>query len=204
MRLIRELRAFLLVWLQSKQLKKSRVEQVACGESTTATVVVDYDNIRITARENGVFLNFVGVWEFLTQIHQIKPEDVGVFLSLSPQSVHVLRLLNFLKKETNFWVDTTEIWFNPETKKLSGDVDDKLARWTYHKLIQEKPDWLILMSSDGDFLDLIKDAQRLGVKVCVLTWQENLAIEVLEIVDDYLYIDNYLNEITMRPRGRPA
>ena len=155
-------------------------------------VFLDYANIIRTAREKGFRLNFqhlllyVGENRFLVDSHCYVPID--------PRNEH--------RRDR----DIEELWsagYMVTTKKgsVAGgtykcNFDVEITMDMLKVVYQVKPDIIVLASGDSDFIPLIQEVRKSGVRVEVAAFEESTGADILlkssGFIDLAVYYEDYL------------
>lgn len=153
---------------------------------------LDYANIHRAAREKGIRLNYqhlllyVGENRFLVDSHCYVPID--------PRNPH--RLDRDIEElwSAGYIVTTKKGSVAGGTYKCNFDVE--ITMDILKVVYQVKPDIIVLASGDSDFIPLIQEVRKSGVRVEVAAFEESTGADILlkssGFIDVAVYYEDYL------------
>ncbi|MDF5710443.1 MAG: NYN domain-containing protein [Nostoc sp. S4] len=134
-------------------------------------IELDYDALRIELSQDASRTNF----KYYTGIH-------------SPMNDGQRRFIDYLKYQ-RYEVIGLPISARPDSKTFKTVGDDvKIAVDMIREV--KKGDDVILVSGDGDFIPVIEEVQRRGVKVTVVAKKSMLSEQLSQIADEVIYLDS--------------
>lgn len=86
-----------------------------------------------------------------------------------------------------------EIIRQPDGVKANLDVE--LALDMHHKALNDEYDTAVLVSGDGDFIDVVKRLKGLGKRVEVVSFRARTNKELIKVADSYLDLSEISDEI---------
>lgn len=134
-------------------------------------IELDYDALRIELSQDASRTNF----KYYTGIH-------------SPMNDGQRRFLDYLKYQ-RYEVIGLPILARPDSKSFKTVGDDvKIAVDIIGEV--KKGDDVILVSGDGDFIPVVEEVQRRGVKVTVVAKKSMLSEQLSQVADEVIYLDD--------------
>ncbi|WP_334709701.1 LabA-like NYN domain-containing protein [Nostoc sp.] len=134
-------------------------------------IELDYDALRIELSQDASRTNF----KYYTGIH-------------SPMNDGQRRFIDYLKYQ-RYEVIGLPILARPDSKSFKTVGDDvKIAVDIIGEV--KKGDDVILVSGDGDFIPVVEEVQRRGVKVTVVAKKSMLSEQLSKIADEVIYLDD--------------
>lgn len=153
---------------------------------------LDYANINRAARENGCpldyqhLLHYIGEDRFLVDAH--------CYVPINPRSEHRAdRAIEDLWR-AGYIVTSKQGTIAGGTYKCNFDVE--IAMDILKVVYQVKPDIVVLASGDSDFVSLIQEVRKCGVRVEVAAFEETVGADMLlkcsGFIDLAVYYEDYL------------
>ncbi|MEH1797014.1 LabA-like NYN domain-containing protein [Nostoc sp.] len=134
-------------------------------------IELDYDALRIELSQDASRTNF----KYYTGIH-------------SPMNDGQRRFIDYLKYQ-RYEVIGLPILARPDSKSFKTVGDDvKIAVDIIGEV--KKGDDVILVSGDGDFIPVVEEVQRRGVKVTVVAKKSMLSEQLSQVADEVIYLDD--------------
>ncbi|MEH2154942.1 LabA-like NYN domain-containing protein [Nostoc sp.] len=134
-------------------------------------IELDYDALRIELSQDASRTNF----KYYTGIH-------------SPMNDGQRRFIDYLKYQ-RYEVIGLPILARPDSKSFKTVGDDvKIAVDIIGEV--KKGDGVILVSGDGDFIPVVEEVQRRGVKVTVVAKKSMLSEQLSQVADEVIYLDD--------------
>jgi uncharacterized LabA/DUF88 family protein len=155
---------------------------------------LDYANINRATRENGCrldyhhLLNYMGEERFLV--------DAYAYIPINPRNEH--RTDGVIEElwRSGYIVTTKLGNIAGGTYKCNFDVE--IAMDMLRTVYQVKPDIIVLASGDSDFVPLIQEVRKAGVRVEVAAFVETSGADILRkcsgFIDLAVYYESYLAE----------
>ena len=153
-------------------------------------VFIDYANINRASSDNNyeldyaALLNYFGEGRFIVDAHCYVPVD--------PRNEHRM------DKEINSLWDCGYL-VNAKVGKIAGDTykcdfDIEITMDLLQTAYQVKPDIIVLASGDVDFIPVILELRRMGVRVEVASFERSISNEVIRKASGFISLDTYCNE----------
>ncbi|MEH2351120.1 MAG: NYN domain-containing protein [Nostoc sp.] len=134
-------------------------------------IELDYDALRIELSQDASRTNF----KYYTGIH-------------SPMNDGQRRFIDYLKYQ-RYEVIGLPILARPDSKSFKTVGDDvKIAVDIISEV--KKGDDVILVSGDGDFIPVVEEVKRRGVKVTVVAKKSMLSEQLSQVADEVIYLDD--------------
>jgi uncharacterized LabA/DUF88 family protein len=161
-------------------------------EKEKVVFFLDYANINRAAKEKRYrldyhdLLNYVGEGRFLLNAH--------CYVPINPRNEH--RLDGVIEElwQSGYIVTTKLGTIAGGSYKCNFDVE--IAMDVLRAVYQVKPDIIVLASGDADFVSLIQEVRKAGVRVEVAAFEENAGAGMLlkcsGFIDLAVYYDAYL------------
>lgn len=161
-------------------------------EQEKVVFFVDYANINRAAKEKRYHLDYqdllryVGEGRFLLDAH--------CYVPINPRNEH--RSDGTIEDlwRSGYIVTSKIGTFAGETYKCNFDVE--IAMDMLKVVYQVKPDIVVLASGDSDFVPLVQEVRKSGVRVEVAAFQENAGADMMSkcsgFIDLAVYYDGYL------------
>jgi uncharacterized LabA/DUF88 family protein len=161
-------------------------------EKEKVVFFLDYANINRAAREKRYrldyhdLLQYVGEERFLVDAH--------CYVPINPRNEHRLDAVIEELWRSGYIVTTKMGTIAGGTYKCNFDVE--IAMDILKAIYQVKPDIIVLASGDADFVPLIQEVRRLGVRVEVAAFEETAGADILlkcsGFIDLAVYYEGYL------------
>jgi uncharacterized LabA/DUF88 family protein len=161
-------------------------------EKEKVVFFLDYANINRAAREKRYrldyhdLLQYVGEERFLVDAH--------CYVPINPRNEHRLDAVIEELWRSGYIVTTKLGTIAGGTYKCNFDVE--IAMDILKAIYQVKPDIIVLASGDADFVPLIQEVRRLGVRVEVAAFEETAGADILlkcsGFIDLAVYYEGYL------------
>ncbi len=161
-------------------------------EKEKVVFFLDYANINRAARENGYrldyhdLLQYVGEKRFLIDAH--------CYVPINPRNEH--RLDGEIEElwRSGYMVNTKKGAIAGETYKCNFDVE--IAIDMLKVMYQVKPDIIVLATGDSDFVPLIQEVRKSGVRVEVAAFEETAGTDIILKCSGFInlavYYEGYL------------
>src|SRR2546421_8995222 len=161
-------------------------------EKEKVVFFLDYANINRAAREKRYRVDYCDLLEYVGEDRFLV--DAYCYVPINPRNEH--RLDGVLEElwRSGYIVTTKLGTIAGGTYKCNFDVEITMdmLRVAY----QVKPDIIVLASGDSDFVSLIQEVRKSGVRVEVAAFQETAGADVLlkssGYIDMAVYYDAYL------------
>jgi uncharacterized LabA/DUF88 family protein len=138
-------------------------------------IFLDYANIDRSASDKGVRIDYKAFIDYLTETRFLV--EAHCYFPIDPRSPHATdREVEDLWL-SGFYVHTKIGSMAGDTFKCNFDVEMTMDMMRVAQ--QTKPDIIVIASGDSDFVPVILELRRQGVRVEVAAYRENAAREVI-------------------------
>lgn len=153
---------------------------------------LDYANIDRAAREKGYHLDYHHLLEYVGENRFLS--DAHCYVPINPRNEH-----RSDREVEGLWrsgyIVTTKVGsIAGGTYKCNFDVE--IAMDMVKVVYQVKPDIVVLASGDSDFVSLIQEVRKAGVRVEVAAFEETARADILlkcsDFIDLAVYYEDYL------------
>ncbi len=157
-------------------------------------VFLDYANINRATRENGCHMDYQHLLTYMGEERFLA--DAYAYVPVNPRNEH--RADSVIEKlwRSGYIVTTKRGTIAGGTYKCNFDVE--IAMDMLRVVYQLKPDIVVLASGDSDFVPLIQEVRKAGVRVEVAAFAETAGADILRkssgFVDLAVYYESYLAE----------
>lgn len=155
---------------------------------------LDYANINRAAREKSYRLDYHDLLQYVGENRFLV--DAHCYVPINPRSEH--RLDGDIEElwRSGYIVTTKRGSIAGETYKCNFDVE--ITMDVLKVVYQVKPDIIVLATGDADFVTLIQEVRKSGVRVEVAAFPENAGKDILlkcsGFIDLAVYYDGYLTD----------
>lgn len=163
-------------------------------EKEKVVLFLDYANINRTAREQGYALDYADLLQYVGEDRFLV--DAHCYVPINPRNEH--RLDGAIEElwRSGYIVTTKRGHIAGGTYKCNFDVE--ITMDVLKVVYQVKPDIIVLATGDSDFVSLIQEVRKSGVRVEVAAFVENSGQDILlkssGFIDLAVYYDGYLAE----------
>jgi uncharacterized LabA/DUF88 family protein len=161
-------------------------------DKETVVFFLDYANINRGAREKRYRLDYQDLLTYVGEGRCLL--DAHCYVPINPRNEH--RRDGVIEElwRAGYLVTTKLGTIAGGTYKCNFDVE--IAMDVLRVVYQSKPDIIVLASGDSDFVPLIQEVRKSGVRVEVAAFEENAGAEILlkssGFIDLAVYYDAYL------------
>jgi len=153
-------------------------------------VFMDYANINRSACDNNYYLDYADLLEYLAGGRFLV--DAHCYVPIDPRNEHKLD-----KEILHLW--NSGYLVNTKVGKIIGDsykcdFDIELTMDLLRIAYQVKPDIIVLASGDIDFIPVILELRRNGIRVEVASFERAISNDVLQKASGFINLDTYYNE----------
>lgn len=155
---------------------------------------LDYANINRSAEEEGIeldyldLLNYIGEGRFLVDAHCYVPRD--------PRNEHrVDQEIETLWK-AGYIVNSKLGSIAGDTYKCNFDIEITID--VLKVVYQVKPDIIVLGTGDGDFLPLVKELRKLGIRVEIASFENSASRDMILTGSGFISMNEYWNRLLMK------
>ncbi len=161
-------------------------------EKEKVVFFLDFANIDRAAREKGFQLDYHHLLEYVGENRFLS--DAHCYVPINPRNEHRMdRQVEDLWR-SGYIVTTKLGTIAGGTYKCNFDVE--IAMDMVKVVYQVKPDIVVLASGDSDFVSLIQEVRKAGVRVEVAAFEENAGADILlkcsDFIDLAVYYEDYL------------
>lgn len=151
---------------------------------------LDFANVNRVASDKGIdldyedLLNYISDGRFLIDAHCYVPID--------PRNEHRLdRKLEQLWRSR--YIVTTKVGtIAGDSYKCNFDVE--MTMDILRVAHQVKPDIIVIATGDSDFVPLVQELRKLGIRVEVASFEANAARDIVLKCSGFISLDNYMQE----------
>jgi uncharacterized LabA/DUF88 family protein len=156
-------------------------------EKEKVVFFLDYANINRAARENGYRLDYQNLLQYVGE-HRFLV-DAHCYVPINPRNEH--RLDGEIEElwRAGYIVNTKKGTIAGETYKCNFDVE--ITMDVLRVMYQVKPDIIVLATSDSDFVSLIQEVRRSGVRVEVAAFEETTGIDMMLKCSGFISLGTY-------------
>jgi uncharacterized LabA/DUF88 family protein len=161
-------------------------------EKEKVVFFLDYANINRAARENGYRLDYHDLLQYIGEKRFLI--DAHCYVPINPRNEH--RLDGEIEElwRSGYMVNTKKGTIAGETYKCNFDVE--IAIDMLKAMYQVKPDIIVLATGDSDFVPLIREVRKSGVRVEVAAFEETAGTDILLKCSGFInlavYYEGYL------------
>ena len=154
---------------------------------------LDYANIDRTAREKGCQLDYADLLQYVSEARALI--DAHCYVPINPRNEHRRdREIEGLWR-SGYIVTSKKGSIAGGTYKCNFDVE--ITMDILKVVYQVKPDIIVLATGDSDFVSLIQEVRKSGVRVEVAAFEETAGEEILRkcsgFIDLAVYFESYLS-----------
>lgn len=163
-------------------------------EKEKVVLFLDYANINRAARELGYALDYADLLQYVGEDRFLV--DAHCYVPINPRNEH--RLDGEIEGlwRSGYIVTTKRGHIAGGTYKCNFDVE--ITMDVLKVVYQVKPDIIVLATGDSDFVSLIQEVRKSGVRVEVAAFVENSGTDILlkstGFIDLAVYYEGYLAE----------
>jgi uncharacterized LabA/DUF88 family protein len=166
-------------------------------EKEKVVFFLDYANINRSAQENGYRLDYQNLLQYVGE-HRFLI-DAHCYVPINPRNEH--RLDGEIEElwHAGYIVNTKKGTIAGETYKCNFDVEITMdvLRVTY----QVKPDIIVLATGDSDFVSLIREVRRSGIRVEVAAFEETTGIDMRLKCSGFINLGTYYESYLAAQNG---
>ena len=161
-------------------------------EKEKVVIFLDYANIHSEARKKRYELDFADLLSYMGEDRFVV--DAHCYVPINPRNEHRLDGVIDELWRSGFIVNTKRGNIAGETYKCNFDVEITMdvLKTIYHV----KPDIIVLATGDSDFVPLIQEVRKSGVRVEVAAFVENAGTDIMlkssGFIDLAVYYEDYL------------
>ncbi|MBK9032241.1 MAG: NYN domain-containing protein [Myxococcales bacterium] len=162
-------------------------------------VFLDFANIDRAAGDRGLRVDYQDLLEYVSDGRFLV--DAHCYVPIDPRNEHRLDALIERLWQYRYIVNTKRGTIAADSYKCNFDVEITIdvLRVAY----AVKPDIIVLASGDVDFVPLVQELRRLGIRVEVASFEAAAAREIILKCSGFISLDYYLKE-RAEPEPGPA
>ena len=161
-------------------------------EKEKVVFFVDYANINRAAREKRYHLDYHHLLQYMGEERFLI--DAHCYVPINPRNEHRLDAVIEELWHSGYIVTTKVGTIAGGTYKCNFDVE--ITMDVLKVVYQVKPDIIVLASGDSDFVSLIQDVRKSGIRVEVAAFEETAGADIMSkcsgFIDLAVYYDGYL------------
>ena len=161
-------------------------------EKEKVVVFVDYANINRAAREKRYRLDYYDLLQYVGEERFLV--DAHCYVPINPRNEHRLDGVVEELWRSGYIVTTKMGTIAGGTYKCNFDVE--ITMDMLKVAYQVKPDIIVLASGDSDFVPLIQEVRKSGIRVEVAAFEESAGMDILlkcsGFIDLAVYYEGYL------------
>lgn len=146
--------------------------------------------------QNNIFFRYRKL-DFKRLLENLKKEFTVVkamsYMALDPKQDSQKKFITYLAN--NGWkCYTVDIGTNT-------NIDGVLMTDMMNDYRYLEPEWVVLISGDGDYSYTLDMLSKQGARVCVIGAKDYISLELLKVADKVMYIEETMPEIVIEPAG---
>jgi len=162
---------------------------------------VDYHNLELSFRNEGLKLDLVALREYLSEGRWLL--ETFVYIGFNPNNHNGNQNFHQFLSMNGFMVRTKPAKVKPNGS-LKCDFDIEIALDIVDYIEKAKPDIVVLVSGDGDFAPLATWLRIRGVRVEVAALPSTLSQDLKEAANGYINLYEAMQEIQSAGEEIPA
>ncbi len=169
-------------------------------EKEKVVFFLDYANINRAAREKGYRLNYHNLLQYVGE-HRFLI-DAHCYVPINPRNEH--RLDGEIEElwRSGYIVNTKKGTVAGETYKCNFDVE--ITMDVLKVMYQTKPDIIVLATGDSDFVPLIQEVRKSGVRVELAAFEETAGTDILLKCSGFINLAVYYESCLAAQNGEPG
>jgi len=140
------------------------------------SLYIDYQNVRLTQSEINHLLDYA----------RAKGNLIHARIYYNSQIQNQSKLLEFFKDCNLDYIDVP--------CSLKNSADNQLVADCVRDISTYSPDVFIIVSGDGDFLDLVQVVRKLNSQALIVARKGNVKQKLIESANEFLFIDQLPNQ----------
>jgi len=155
-------------------------------------VFLDFANINRAANDKGIKFDYEKVLNYLTENRFLI--DAYAYVPKNPRNEH-----SHDRDIENLWLNGYQV--NTKTGTFAGnsfkcDFDIEITMDILNAIHNIKPDTIILMSGDVDFLPVVKEVRKNGIRLEVASFEPSVAREMMFKSSGFISLDSFIETET--------
>lgn len=148
---------------------------------------VDYANINKNALENNYQINYKDLAEYVSEGRFLM--DAFIYLPLNPRNPHANDKEKLDLWSSGYLIKEKMGTLRNESYKCNMDIE--MAMDILNLAYTNKPDTIVLASGDSDFIPLIIELRKMGIRVEVAAFKSCAAKELIVKCSGFIDLDLY-------------
>ena len=161
---------------------------------------LDFANINRAAREKRYRLDYHNLLQYIGE-HRFLI-DAHCYVPINPRNEHRLDAEIEELWRSGYIVTTKLGTIAGGTYKCNFDVE--ITMDVLKAMYQVKPDIIVLASGDSDFVSLIQEVRKLGVRVEVAAFEENAGVDIMLKCSGFIDLAVYYEDFLAAQNGEQA
>ena len=169
-------------------------------EKEKVVFFLDYANINRAAREKGYRLDYHNLLQYVGEERFLV--DAHCYVPINPRNEH--RLDGEIEElwRSGYIVNTKKGTVAGETYKCNFDVE--ITMDVLKVMYQTKPDIIVLATGDSDFVPLIQEVRKSGVRVELAAFEETAGADILLKCSGFINLAVYYEGCLAGQNGEPG
>jgi uncharacterized LabA/DUF88 family protein len=155
-------------------------------------IFVDFHNLTGGLRNEGFQIDLLSLRDYLAEGRKLL--ETFLFMGISPNNPQEDHDFHRALRAKGFMVCTKEAKQKPDGS-LKCDLDIELTINVVEYILNVRPDIVILISGDGDFVPLVHWLRMRGIRVEVGGIKSSMAKDLRESANDYIDLQSAIEEI---------
>ena len=168
-----------------------RISTVATTLETLA-VFIDYHNLEGSMRVEGYQTDILSLLDYLSEGRKLL--ETFVYIGFSPNNPQADENTHQILRMNGLLVKTKRAKVKPDGS-LKCDLDIELALGVVDYVSQVRPDIVLLITGDGDFVPLVNWLRLRGIRVEVASTPNSLSQDLREAANGYIDLCEAIEEI---------
>jgi uncharacterized LabA/DUF88 family protein len=149
----------------------------------TLALFIDYHNLEGSLRNEGLHTDLLSLREYLTGGRQLL--ESFTYIGFNPDNAHEDGRLHRSLRLNGFMVKAKLAKVRPDGS-LKCDLDVEMVLGVVDYITHVKPDTVLLVTGDGDFVPLVQWLRTRGIRVEVASTQSSISQDLRESSNGYI------------------
>ena len=158
----------------------------------TLSIFIDYHNFDASLRGEGLQADLTLLREYLTGGRRLL--ETFVYIGFNPNNAHEDGRLHRFLRMNGFLVRTKLAKVRPDGS-LKCDLDVEIVLGVVDYVTNTKPDTVLLVTGDGDFVPLAQWLRTRGIRVEIASTQGSISQDLQESANGYINLREAIAEI---------
>lgn len=164
---------------------------LSCMTQTLA-IFIDYHNFEASLRDEGLQADILSLREYLTENRRLL--ETFVYIGFNPNNAHEDGRIHRYLRVNGFLVRTKLAKVRPEGS-LKCNLDVEMVLGVVEYVTNTKPDIVLLVTGDGDFVPLIQWLRIRGVRVEIASTPNTVSQDLRESANGYINLCEAIEQI---------